>query len=170
MSARAGPAKITSTDINPDKYSISNLEAMRVAFPQCEDEELARYLIARNDDLDKAKAQLQKALDWRAGFFPIMKEDCGDEFQAGKLISYGEDKEGRPVMFWNARLNIGSERDLEKLAKTVVWWTEYTIRRMPPQYSKFTILMDRVGFTRENADMDFAKHVSSIMQVKLVIL
>lgn len=161
----AAPPNITSRDIDPEKYSFDKLVAMRELFPDRPDEELARYLIARNDDLEKAAAQLRKALEWRAANFPIMKADCGEEFTAGKLMMNGFDREGRPILFWNARLNFNATRDMDKLAKTMFWWTEYTIRQLPPQFSKFTLIMDRVGFTRENADMDFAKFVTSALQV-----
>lgn len=158
--------KITSTDIEADKYSVSNLLEMRNRFPGREDEELARFLIARKDDLEKASEQLQKRINFEASFLPVTKDDCGEEFNAGKLYTYGVDKEGRPIIVWAVRNNIAATRDMDKLVKTMVWWVEYTARKvLPPNISKYTILMDRSSFKQENADMDLMKHVAATLQV-----
>lgn len=159
--------KITSTDIEADKYSVSNLLEMRNRFPGREDEELARFLIARKDDLEKASEQLQKRINFEASFLPVTKDDCGEEFNAGKLYTYGVDKEGRPIIVWAVRNNIAATRDMDKLVKTMVWWVEYTARKvLPPNISKYTILMDRSNFKQENADMDLMKHVAATLQVR----
>lgn len=162
---------ITSTDIEKDKFSVENLLVMRERFPGHEDEELARFLIARKNDLEKASEQLQKRINFDATFLPISKEDCGKEFTAGKLYVHGVDKEGRPILIWAVRNNIAAERDMDKLVKTMVWWVEFTARKvLPPNISKYTILMDRSGFKQENADMDLLKHVAATLQVWFLFL
>lgn len=163
--------KIASTDIEESKYSASNLLEMRKRFPGREDEELARFLIARKDDLEKACEQLQKRIDFDSTFLPVTKEDCGEEFNAGKLYSHGVDKEGRPLLIWAVRNNIAATRDMDKLVKTMVWWVEYTARKLlPPNISKYTLLLDRSGFRQENADMDLMKHVAATLQVFSIVV
>jgi hypothetical protein len=156
--------RITSTDIALDAFSPENLTEMRAAFPATSDEELARYLIARSNDLEKAKAMLNSALNWRASNLPVMKADCGDEFTSGKICCKGVDKEGRPLLIYTAKLNFHATRDLDKAGKTLIWWTEYTIRQLPPNLSKYTIILNRCGSTRENSDLDLAKHISQVLQ------
>jgi hypothetical protein len=156
--------KITSTDIDLDAISPENMTEMRAAFPDRADEELARYLIARNNDFDKAKAMLESALAWRAKNLPVMKADCGSEFTSGKICTRGIDKEGRPLLIYTAKLNFHGTRDLDQAGKTLIWWTEYTIRQLPPHLSKYTILLNRCGSTRENSDLDMAKHFAQVLQ------
>jgi hypothetical protein len=158
--------KIVSTDIEADKYSVENLLAMRERFPGRDDEELARFLIARKNDLEKAAEQLQKRINFEQTFLPtVTKADCGEEFNCGKLYAHGVDKEGRPLLIWAARNNFAAERDMDKTVKTMVWWVEYTARKvLPSNISKYTILMDRSEFKQENADMDLMKHVAATLQ------
>eukprot|EP00349_Pseudokeronopsis_sp_Brazil_P006057 CAMPEP_0202966760 /NCGR_PEP_ID=MMETSP1396-20130829/11317_1 /ASSEMBLY_ACC=CAM_ASM_000872 /TAXON_ID= /ORGANISM="Pseudokeronopsis sp., Strain Brazil" /LENGTH=260 /DNA_ID=CAMNT_0049690993 /DNA_START=17 /DNA_END=799 /DNA_ORIENTATION=+ len=158
-------ASITSTDIEEDKYSYENLLVMRQRFPGRQDEELARFLIARKNDVDKASAQLEKRISFESDFLPVKKIDCGNEFNPGKLYAHGTDKEGRPLLIWSVRNNIAAERDMEKVVKLLVWWVEYTARKLlPPNISKYTLLMDRSCFKQENADLDLMKHVSATLQ------
>lgn len=152
MSIRA--ADITSIDIEPEKYTLENLQLMRDAFPGSPDEELARYLIARKNDLEEAKAQLIRRKTWAVQNLPITKAMCGQEFLPGKFYLHGVDKAGRPLLIWRVRFNFPATRDMDKLCKTFCYWTEAAIRALPPQYSKYTVLMDRSGFRQENADME----------------
>jgi len=83
------PPDITSLDIDPEKYSLENLQLMREAFPGAADEELARYLIARKNNLKDAKAQLQRRKAWALANLPVTKAICGDEFLPGKFYLHG---------------------------------------------------------------------------------
>lgn len=162
-----GPQDILSSDIDSTKYSMENLLAMREKFPDRPNEELARFLIARRNDLQKACEQFQKRQTWET-CLPILKADCGDEFLPGKIYQRGVDKDGRPIIVWALRKNLASNRDIEKLSKTVIWWIEYTIRmKMPPQFSKFTVIMDRSGYKRDNSDLELLKKTAATMQVVL---
>jgi len=71
---------------------------------------------------------------------------------------------GRPLLIWRVRFNFPATRDMDKLLKTFLYWAEAAIRAMPPQYSKFTVLMDRSGFRQENADMEMLKAVAGTLQ------
>jgi hypothetical protein len=156
--------EITSIDIDPEKYSLENLQLMRDAFPGAPDEELARYLIGRKNDFEEAKAQLIRRKTWAVENLPVTKAMCGQEFLPGKFYLHGVDKEGRPLLIWRVRFNFPANRDINKLLKTFCYWTEAAIRAMLPQYSKYTVLMDRSGFKQENADMEMIKAVSGALQ------
>jgi hypothetical protein len=162
--------EIMSQDIDANKFSFENLVALREEFPESSDEELARYLLARNNNLDKAKAMLHSAVRWRLTHLPVFKADCGREFTSGKLICNGVDKEGRPLLIWTSKLNVASDRDLEQVGKTLIWWTEYASRQLPPHLSKYTIILDRTGATRENADFDLMKYITQVLQVNIEMI
>lgn len=162
--------KIVSTDIEDDKFSVENLMIMRERFPGRPDEDLARFLIARKNDVEKAAEQLEKRINFEKTYLPVNKVDCGEEFNCGKLYAHGFDKEGRPLLIWAVRNNIAASRDMEKTVKLMVWWVEYTARKLlPSNISKYTILMDRSEFKQENADMDLMKHVAATLQVLNII-
>lgn len=156
---------IKSQDIDLNKFSESNIIKMREKYPTLSDDVLARYLIARNDDVVKAIEQLQRALEWKAAHYPILKASCLKEINSGKLYIRGVDKEGRPLLVYRSRNSFPADRDLEEAARMLVWFAEHLQRRMPGTMSKYTLLIDRVGHKSENTDMDLVKHVSSQFQV-----
>jgi len=164
--ATEGPTTlvIKSKDIDLNKFSESNVIVMREKYPGLNDDVLARYLIARNNDLTKACEQLQRALEWKALHGPILKSTCIKEISSGKLYIRGVCKEGRPLLIYRSCKSFPNERDLEEAARMLVWFAEHLQRSMPPHMSKYTLLVDRVGHKSENTDSDLMKHVSSQFQ------
>eukprot|EP01031_Cornospumella_fuschlensis_P043466 gene43466-53142_t len=160
----AVPMQIVSRDIDRYKFTFGNLEIMRSMFPDQSDETLARYLIARNNDVEKASTLLRGMVAWRSLYFPILKSSMPTEFPIGKIYVHGTDKEGRPLMVWQSRLNIAKDRDINEAGRLMLWWTEYVIRQLPPHMSKYTVLIDRSNFKRENSDLELVKHVTTRMQ------
>jgi len=155
---------IKSQDIDINKFSESNVISMREQFPGLSDDVLARYLIARNNDLAKACEQLNRALDWQALHCPVMKSSCMKEISTGKLYVRGFDKDGRPLLIYRSCKSFPLERDLEECGRMLVWFAEHVKRRMPPQFSKYTLLIDRVGHKSENTDQELMKHMSGAFQ------
>lgn len=158
------PAHITSIDVDEDKYSLTSLQEMRNQFPNVPDVILARYLIARKDDVEKAADLLMGCLAWKSLYFPILKATIPKEFPIGKIFCKGVDKEGRPLLIWTARKNIAKDRDINEAGRLLMWWTEYTIRQLPENMTKFTILIDRSEFSRENSDLELVKHIAGRFQ------
>ncbi len=111
------PYDITSEDIDVNKITMESMSAMRAAFPTESDTDLARFLIARTNDVTKAKDMLAKHLEWKSKSWPILKSSVIGEFSKGKIYVDGFDKEGHPLVVWRAALNVASERDLEELGK-----------------------------------------------------
>jgi len=158
------PIEITSEDIDRSKFSFDNLKAMRTQFPTETDTTLARFLIARSDDLTKARDLLAKHLDWRKANLPVSKNDCLHEFNKGKIYSHGFDKMGHPLVIWRGALNVAAERDMDELGKAVIWWMDYVERNMPANKSKITIICDRTDMSSANGDIEFIKHIASYFQ------
>ena len=156
---------IKSKDIDVAKFSENNIVKMRASFPGLNDDILARYLIARNDDLTKACEQLQRAIEWKAAHYPILKASCLKEINSGKLYIRGHDKEGRPLLIYRSRNSFPKERDLEECARMLVWFAEHIQHKMPDTMTKYTLLIDRIDHKSENTDMDLMKHVSAQFQV-----
>lgn len=155
---------IKSQDIDLNKFSESNVIAMKEQFPGLGDDVLARYLIARNNDLAKACEQLTRALNWQALHCPVMKSSCLKEISSGKLYVHGVDKEGRPLLIYRSCKSFPADRDLEECGRMLVWFAEHVKRRMPPHLSKYTLLIDRVGHKAENTDQELMKHMSGAFQ------
>jgi hypothetical protein len=156
---------IKSQDIDLKKFSESNIVEMRKRFPDVYDDVLARYLIARNDDLEKACEQYNRALDWKAKHYPVLKVNCLKEVNSGKLYVRGVDKEGRPLLIFRSRFSFPKTRDLEETAKMLVWFAEHLQRRLPSHLTKYTLLMDRTEFKSENNDNELIKHCSGPFSV-----
>jgi hypothetical protein len=159
---------IASEDIDLSKISMENFQILKERFPGLPDEMLCRYLIARNDDVEKAIEQLEKAQKTRLENWPVMKSSCINEMRTGKLYVHGTDREGRPLVVWRAAANVPRTRDLEETSRLLIFFTEYTLKKlMPKNKSKFTVLIDRSGFTSENSDMELMRHTASTFQVLL---
>ena len=86
---------LSSTDIDVTKVTLESFQAMKEFFPEDSDETIVRYLIARNNNVQKAKDLLTECHSTRQKLFPVLKDDCGKEFPIGKLYCNGYDKEGK---------------------------------------------------------------------------
>lgn len=121
---------IISTDIinMADKFSMKNLVAMREAFPNTNDSDLARFLIARSDDVAKASALLEAHLSWHLKNMPVLKAECIVELMKEKIYVNGYDKEGHLLVVWNARNNDYRDRSIDDMLKMVKNQIYYIIR------------------------------------------
>lgn len=155
---------IPSKDVNRSKFTIDNHNELKKSFPQLDDTTIARYLIARNNDLEKATELLTKAQKWKAARYPVLKADCTDELSIGKMYTHGVDKDGHPLLIFRGTLHDPKTRNLESMARMVLWMTEQTIARLPADKSQFTILFDRTNSGIANQDLEFVKAFSKLFQ------
>jgi hypothetical protein len=144
------------------KFTPSTFYTLKSRFPDCDDETLARFLIARNGDIDKASQLLNAHLNWRSENLPIVKSTVVNELYKGKVYAHGVDKEGHPLVVYLPRFNDPSVRDLEEMSRSLLYWTESVLESMPSNKSKATILVDRTG--NSQPDMDFIKFVAKAFQ------
>jgi len=166
MTTEERPLEIKSQEINTTKFTFDNLAYFRGLFPNLSDETLARFLIARNNDREKAYEQLVATEKWRTTHFPILKEDCINELRRNVVYSHGYDKEGHPIFVMATRNNNKNERDLEELGKAALWWFEKTLSKLPEDKSKITILFDRADAGQDSVDMEFSKKMVKVLQDK----
>jgi hypothetical protein len=166
MSQRASIAElqIKSIDIDKNLITIENHNALKAHFPHLDDDTIARYLIARNNDLSKSTELLTKAQAWRNKHFPVLKVDCLSEMLSGKFYVHGTDREGRPLLFFRGCLHDVNVRDVETMARAAIWWMEYACRKLPDNKTKITMIMDRDGAGLANSDIEFLRAFSSLFQ------
>ncbi len=155
--------EIKSIDINRGAITIENHNALKKLFPEVDDDTIARYLIARNNNLEKSTELLTKARTWRAKHMPVLKRDVIPELQTGKLYVHGTDREGRPLMIFRPSMHDANVRDMETMAKSVMWWTEYAISKLPDNKTKFTVILDRDG-AGWGQDIEFLKCFTKLFQ------
>jgi hypothetical protein len=166
MAAVDRPLQIKSKDIDPAKFSFDNVVYLRGVFPNVDDDTIGRFLIARNNNREKAEALLGTTEKWRSHHFPILKQDCMNELRRAMTFSYGFDKEGRPMMIFVTRRNDPKTRDLEEMGRACIWMTEDAIRHLPDDKSKFTILFDRTDMGMDKEDITFLKNMIKTFQDK----
>lgn len=154
---------ITSRDVPMEKLNLDNLRALKQSFPEVSDTTLARFLLARNNDLQQATEMLTAHLQWKVDNLPVYKADCMEELAKKKALVHGFDKEGHPVIYFRAKYNDPWARNLEDALRAFIWCLEVAIARMGPEVSKVTIVIDRNGFSQKNVDFELARAVSKVL-------
>lgn len=155
----ARPLEIETSDLDTNKYNYSTIVEMRRLFPSQDDLTLARFLVARNNDVVKATDLLTRHLQWRKNNWPILKEEVEEEAKKARIHVQGVDKEGHPILVFNLKNHDANNRDMEALMRMTAWWTELAIAKMRPDICKVTVIMNRVDFTSENSDVEFVKEI-----------
>jgi hypothetical protein len=154
--------KIKSTDIDQSRFSEENHSELKAQFPELNDDIIARYLIARDNDLEAATELLSKAEKWRSLHYPILKEDCVNELSKGTFYTHGVDKEDRPLFIVHGIRHDPSTRDIVELAKAVLWMGEQVIKRLPADKSQYTVLLDLTDCGLAQTDIDFCRQFTSL--------
>lgn len=94
------PVDFKSTDIKNLRSRFTNeaFDAMKKEFPDQDDDDIARFLIARNGDVTKAAPLLQKHLSWRSENLPPKADSFYREYVKGKIYVGGQDMKGHPII------------------------------------------------------------------------
>lgn len=161
--------QLRSTDIAKTRYSLDNLAKLKEQFPTKDNDTLARYLVANDNDASKAVEQLKKAEQLSSEYANISMNQCLKEIAKGTAYVHGFDRDGRPLIIVNARLHDPVNRDVKEAVLMTLWWTEQAIARLPPEHSRFTILLDRSN-CENDVDTEYMKLLSTIFLVRLVCL
>ena len=156
-----------SEDIDVDRLTIESFLALKELFPAVDNDTLGRYLIAKNNDVIAAADQLRRTEQWKAEYWHVKKSQCLNEINTGKAYLQGHDKDGRPLLVLTARLHDTGKRDLKEMLLMTLWWTEQAIARLPPNKSRFTILLDRDNCDQP-LDTEYLQRLSEIFQVLFV--
>ena len=160
--------KICIEDIDLTKISYENVKLLQQLYPNEDTETLCRYLFGKNNDLEKTKQQLDRAILLRnQGYWNIHKIQCINEIKYGKCYFNGYDKDGYPLLIVTARLhNLDpSDRNLHETVLMTLWWTEVAISKLSSDKSKITMLIDRSGCDDVPLDKEYIRLMSEIYQV-----
>ncbi|CAM9302239.1 unnamed protein product [Discosporangium mesarthrocarpum] len=107
---------------------------------------------------------LRDHLVWRQANLPIHRNSILDELRSGKCYVRKKDVEGHPVIWYNVRLQTPWDRDVDKTTSMVIYRVEEAIHSMSDGVEKITLIFDRTGFERKNADLALWKHCASVLQ------
>jgi len=163
MSSRNLISEIKSKDIDKAKITEVNMQRLHQSLPNLDADTLARYLIARKNKVKASTKLLTTAESWRSQHWPVLKQDCINEINKGKIYVKGTDKDGRALLIFRTRFHDARNRDPEEMAKMVMWWTEQAIKELPSDKSKFSILFDRTD-APNTQDFEFVKYFAKLFQ------
>ncbi|KAM3294398.1 hypothetical protein ACQJBY_037340 [Aegilops geniculata] len=132
----------------------------------CSEACLARYLEARNWNVDKSRKMLEESLKWRAASRPedICWPDVSVEAETGKMYrATFTDKEGRTVVIMRpAKQNTSSH---EGQLRYLIYTLENAVLSLPQGLDKMVWLIDFTGWTLANATpIKTARDSANILQ------
>jgi hypothetical protein len=159
---------INSDDIlehNPDFDSIRELKRR---FPTECDLILARFLLARDGDVEKASEMISNEHVFRRANMPISKSMFMPDLLTGKMYVHGQDKLGHPLLIFSQCKHWAKERDMEANKRLVMWFLFQAQSVMPPNRSKLTMVIDRTNIVGDNTDIEFTKNMAAVLQVRVV--
>lgn len=122
MAKFTGEMEFKSKDIDTNQVDFEKFLQMKQAFPDNDNDTIARFLIARKGNVELAIEQLNNCNKWRAENWPVLKSSCTKEMSVGKFYINGCDKDGRPLLVWRTKLHIAKDRDLEETGRLIIWW------------------------------------------------
>uniref|UniRef100_A0A453H8V0 CRAL-TRIO domain-containing protein n=4 Tax=Aegilops tauschii subsp. strangulata TaxID=200361 RepID=A0A453H8V0_AEGTS len=132
----------------------------------CSEACLARYLEARNWNVDKSRKMLEESLKWRALSRPedIRWPDVSVEAETGKMYrATFTDREGRTVVIMRpAKQNTSSH---EGQLRYLIYTLENAVLSLPQGLDKMVWLIDFTGWTLANATpIKTARDSANILQ------
>jgi hypothetical protein len=163
---------VNNTDLDVSSLSPEAYRLMREQFPNevADDETIIRFLLARSGDVQKASTMLSTHINWREKNYPILKSQVINELRKGKLHLYGYDKDGHPLTVYSARFHSCKDRSIEEMMYLAIYLMNFAAKHLPPNRSKFTVLVDRTQIRSDSQDMEVVKRIGSVMQVVIIFL
>jgi hypothetical protein len=122
--ALAAP-QIRSTDINLSGVPCSELKKMRDSFPGHEDDDLIRFLIARDGDYSLAYDMYRKHLDWLERNPKPTKDSIVNCLSRRWTYVHGFDREGHPLLIAKIARHSKDNRDLQETIREQLWWFDH---------------------------------------------
>jgi len=150
-------------DLDANKYSPEQFAAFKAKFPEQDTVTLARFLIARNGDIEKSSDMLTNHLNWKAANWPVLKSSCINEVKQGKGYVKGTDLQGHPLIIFNTCLHDPSKRDIEEMTRSAIYLFETAIAQMKNKICKVCLMINRVN-AGNSADMEFMKALTNLLQ------
>lgn len=75
-------------------------QEMMKKFPEASTSDIVRYLVARKGAVPAASEMMEKSIKWRSMFFPLKREIMRPAFETGCMFSYGQARDGSPVLYF----------------------------------------------------------------------
>ncbi|KAK9129893.1 hypothetical protein Sjap_010380 [Stephania japonica] len=127
---------------------------------------LARYLEARNWNVDKAKKMLEESLKWRSTFKPeeIRWHEVANEGETGKVFRANfHDRSGRPVLI--LRPGKQNTTSAENQIRHLVYLIENAILNLPNGVEQMSWLIDFTGWSlNANVPIRTARECANVLQ------
>jgi len=154
--------------INWDSLTMQQQEAairLYNALPESNCSMVMRFLAARAWNYDEACKLLQEHLAWRRANLPIGPEEVRAELSKEKYALLGYDKLGRRIIIiFERRLGKHTYTSIEECTKALIFGLERLFQEKLGPTEQFVVIFNRVGGTKQNVDLDWARVVGSILQ------
>ncbi|XP_078429967.1 uncharacterized protein LOC144701997 [Wolffia australiana] len=114
----------------------------------CNDECVARFLRAKNDNVMKAAKQLSTSLAWRDanGIDRLSEDEFASGLAEGVAYVAGQDDEARPVMVFRMKQEDRKLRSRNCWVRLLVFTVEVSLSSMSKQVDQFVLIFDARGF------------------------
>jgi len=131
-----------------------------------------KFLRARQFNVDASFALYTEFLTWKkefqgCGVANIRPESVMNEIKTGKCLSYGQDHDGRPVIWIRFHLHKKSQSDPVEAERFIAWFFEnakYIPRKSPIETT--TVVVDLSNIGRDNMDLGIAKAWANMLGTK----
>jgi len=131
-----------------------------------------KFLRARQFGVDESFSLYTDFLTWKkdfqgCGVTNIRPESVMNEIKTGKCFSYGQDHDGRPVIWIRFYLHSKSKSDPVEAERFIAWFFEnakYIPRKFPIETT--TVVVDLSNIGRDNMDLSIAKAWANMLGTK----
>lgn len=124
MSTKALP-RITSTDIDIRRIPLTEFYKMKDSFPGHDDEDLARFLLAKEGVYSLAYDLYRKHLDWLEHNPKPTKASIINSLSRRWIYAHGSDREGHPILVARISRHSREFRDINEVAREQLWWLDH---------------------------------------------
>ncbi len=122
----------------------------------CSDQQLQRFLAARQYKIAEAKDLTLGSLKWRSGRvspagiygYDDWETRFGKECECGKIWIPGADRHGRPVLVMDNSVNVNPSVD--EIQTFLTWSIELACELMPSNIDKYVVFMNLQAFSLFN--------------------
>jgi hypothetical protein len=126
MSSKISP-KITSTDIDIKRVPLSEFYKMKDSFPGHNDEDLIRFLLAKDGVYSLAYDLYRKHLDWLENNPKPTKDTIINTLSRHWTYAHGYDREGHPILVARIARHSKDFRDIQEVTREQLWWLDHVM-------------------------------------------
>mmetsp|Transcript_18317 Transcript_18317/g.31729 ORF Transcript_18317/g.31729 Transcript_18317/m.31729 type:complete len:310 (+) Transcript_18317:143-1072(+) len=124
------------------------------------DQDLNRFLVARNHNVDNALELLKISEKWRIKNTPVDTSACLNEIRCGLAWISGHDKQGRALVYVDVTVLDKNTRDLEKTTNFAVWMISQAVESsMANNQEQICLLFDLANFGLKTMDYQLVKNL-----------